>query len=794
MRTPQPARASILAAIVLLPALARAGGSPENAILIVDPTNPESLYVANYYREKRDIPAGNLVYLSPTPASYAQFTAATLDGFLGSLENLRLADHADYVILPSGGSFYTDAPGLVSDGCFPVGRFSATAPFALARLTAQIQGGTLDSSFTNGYYRASNEARAFDSSVQWWGGIPVAAGGQRLFIAGMLGYTGSLGNTLPEVLATIDRSVAVDGTFPAGTFYFMQTNDAARSAPRHGAFPAAVAAIVAAGGSAQHLMADLPLGQLDCLGVMTGLADPDIANPSFGLLPGAFCDHLTSYAATFDSSSQTKMSRWISKGASGTSGTVEEPCNYAGKFAHARLHVYYVQGLSLGESWYRSMGFAPFQSLFLGDPLTRPFAHIPSVDLGGVTVGPMSNTVALTPIATTTHPTAQIAGYELLIDGVSRATCGPGGHFALDTTSLADGYHEWRVLAWDDTLVKSTGRRSGAILTSNRGKGVNILVSPSSGNLTTRFDVTADTMGGAATEVRLCQGNRVVASRTGAPGPLSVYGRTLGAGTVRLQVEAEFADGSQARSIPWDVAIADASGAVSGTAPVAHAYTKRVLATEEAVVELPASFDDALAAASYAVLSNPAQAAILGGTGPYRILRPNVGASGTDTMTFQVTTPSGTSAVATVTIVYEDPLGCPTPATYCVTSPNSAGPGATMGWAGSTSVGTNDFALYAFGCPANKLGIFFHGSNPAQVPMGNGWRCIANPIHRVGIVTTDGFGQASMTLDFTLPPLNSGPDAVTVGSTRRFQLYFRDPAAGGARTNVTNGLVATFCP
>lgn len=788
------ARAAILAAIGLLPTLARAGGTPENAILIVDPTNPESLYVANYYREKRDIPAGNLVYMSPTPASYAQWTAATLDGFLGSLENLRLADHADYVILPSGGNFYTDAPGLVADGCFPVGRFSSTAPFALARLTSQIQGGALDSSFPNGYYRASNEARGFDASLQWSAGVPVGAGGQRLFIAGMLGYTGSLGNTLAEVLATIDRSVAVDSTFPAGNFYLMQTSDPARSAPRHGAFPGAVSAIASFGGSAQHLFADLPLGQFDALGIMTGLADPDIDNANLGLLPGAFCDHLTSYAATFDSGSQTKMSRWISKGASGTSGTVEEPCNYAGKFAHARLHVYYVQGLTLGEAWYRSLGFAPFQTLFLGDPLTRPFAHIPSVDLAGVTAGPMSDTVALTPSATTAHPTAQIAGYELLIDGVSRSSCVQGGHFALDTTSLADGFHEWRVLAWDDTLVKSVGRKRGTILTSNRGKGVNILVSSSSGNLTTRFDVTADTMGGSATETRLLQGNRVVAARVGAPGPLSVYGRTLGAGTVRLQVEAEFADGSFARSIPWDVAIANTAGTVSGTAPVAHSYTKRVLATEEAVVELPASFDDPLAAASFAVLTNPAQATILGGTGPYRILRPNGGASGSDTMTFQVATPSGTSAVATVTIVWEDPLACPTPTSYCVTAPNSVGPGAMMGSIGSTSVGTNDFALYAFGCPPNKLGIFFHGSNAAQVPMGNGWRCIANPIHRIGVVTSDGFGDATMTLDFTQPPLNAGADAITVGSTRRFQLYYRDPAAGGARTNVTNGLAATFCP
>lgn len=794
MQIPIPARASILAAIALVPALARAGGTPENAILIVDPTNPESLYVANYYREKRDVPPGNLVYMSPTPATYAQFTAATLDGFLGSLENLRLVDHADYVILPSGGSFYTSAPGLVADGCSPVGRFSSTAPFALARLSSQIQGGSLGSSFPNGYYRASNEARAFDASLQWSGGVPVASGGQRLFISGMLGYTGSLGNTLAEVLATIDRSVAVDGTFPVGTFYFMQTTDALRSAPRHGAFPGAVAAITAYGGTAQHLFADLPLGQFDCLGIMTGLAGPDIDNANLGVLPGAFCDHLTSHAATFDSPSQTKMSRWISKGASGTSGTVEEPCNYAGKFAHARLHVYYVQGLSLGEAWYRSMGFAPFQSLFLGDPLTRPFAHIPSVDLAGVSAGPMSNTVALTPSATTTHPTAQIAGYELLIDGVSRATCGPGGHFALDTTSVADGHHEWRVLAHDDTLVKSVGRRSGAILTSNRGKDATITVSPTSGNLTTRFDVPTSTIGGTASELRLLQGNRVVASSAGSPATLSVYGRTLGAGTVRLQVEAEFADGSLARSAPWDVAIANTAGAVSGTAPVAHSYTKRVLATEEAVVELPASFDDALAAASFAVLANPAQATILGGAGPYRIVRPIIGAAGSDTLTFQVTTPSGTSAVATVTIAYGDPIACPTPASYCLTSPNSAGAGATMWYAGSTSVGTNDFELYAFGCPANKLGIFFHGSNATQVPMGNGWRCIANPIHRVGVVTTDGFGDASMRLDFTLPPLNMGPDAITVGSTRRFQLYYRDPAAGGARTNVTDGLAATFCP
>jgi hypothetical protein len=492
--------------IALATAPLRAGGSPENAILIVDPTNAESLYVANYYREKRDVPGVNIVYMSPTPASYAQFVGSTLDGFLGSLENLHLADHADYVILPSGGSFYLDAPGLVADSCYAVSRFSSIAPYVLAREKDQILAGT-DSMLANGYFRTSDEARAFDASVGWTGGS-ATVNGSRYFLGAMLGYTGALGNTLPEVLAMIDRSVAVDGTRPAGTIYYMHTSDPARSGPRDTAFPAAVGSIASFGGSAQLLFADLPLGTFDCMGIMTGLANPDIDNANLAILPGAFCDHLTSYAATLDSPSQTKMTRWISKGASGTSGTVEEPCNYSGKFVHARLHVYYEQGLSLGESWFRSLGFAPFQTLFIGDPLTRPFAYLPTVDLGGVPAGPVLNTIALTPTATTSHPTAHIAGFELLIDGVSRATCLPNGRFALDTTTLADGYHEWRVLAYDDTIERSVGRKTGAILVGNRGRSANLSPGIASGNLTTRFDYTASASGGTVQELRLLQGSR----------------------------------------------------------------------------------------------------------------------------------------------------------------------------------------------------------------------------------------------------------------------------------------------
>jgi hypothetical protein len=163
-------------------------------------------------------------------------------------------------------------------------------------------------------------------------------------------------------------------------------------------------------------------------------------------------------------------------------------------------------------------------------------------------------------------------------------------------------------------------------------------------------------------------------------------------------------------------------------------------------------------------------------------------------MSFQVTTSSGTSAIATVTLVYDPPITCPTPTNYCVTSPNSAGPGAVMDWGGSTSLGANNLQLFTYGCPANKLGIYLYGTNAAQIPLGNGYRCVASPFHRLASIATNGFGDAMFSVDFTAHPVNSGPGEITIGSTQRFQLWFRDPAAGGGLTNLSDGLLVTICP
>ncbi len=641
----------LLAFLLVSAAPISSGGSGDHAILVIDPANAESMYVANYYMAKRDVPAANAVYMRPGAASYVEFVDVNLEGFQGALNNRRIRDHVDYVLIPPGDTFFISAPGYVFDSCAPVNRFAVASGYTLANLTGEIFG-SLSSQTSSQFALESWDAQFFDASYSWFDGVP-SASGQAYFLGAMLGYTGPNGNTLQEILDMIDRSAAVDGTQPGGTFYYVETTDVARSGPRDFAYPQAVIEMAAAGGVAEHIFAVLPTGEHDCLGVMTGWASPDVDGASYTILPGAFGDHLTSFAGKFDTTSQTKISEWIEKGASGTCGTVEEPCNYSGKFPHARLHVLYRKGMTLGESWFRSMGFLPFQNLLYGDPLTRPWAFAPSVDVPAPPAGPVSGTIAIAPLAAATAPGAAIDRMELLVDGVVVETIADGGTFTLDTLVLADGWHELRVLAYDTDPARHTGRWIGELDVDNGGLAVTLGAAPPSGDLGQPFDFTFAASGSAVDEVRLLQNGRVVAASASGSATLTVYGQNLGAGPVRVQAEASFAGGGTARSAPVDVSIGYTGGAASGAAPVAFGYTRQVQDDVACVVQLPAAYDDDPAGATYTVVQPPGQATILStGTGPYRVIRPNPSAAGLDSLTFRVDTPTGTSSVETVVIEY----------------------------------------------------------------------------------------------------------------------------------------------
>jgi len=639
---------------------ATAGGTPENALLIIDPSRPDAMYVGNYYRNVRRIPERNVLYFDPGAPDYVAFAANNLPAVSGTLANQRIEDHIDYIILAPPGTFFMSDAGLVRhDSCFEVTRISVSSAYATAFWAPDLLDG-MRFDVDNGYYRNGNAARYFSSSIAYlMGGPSDDPAARRYYLAFTLGYTGERGNTPAELIDMIDRSVAADGARPlaTSTFYFMRTTDMARSSPRDGWYQTVADRINNEGGQAEVLDAVLPDGRHDCQGIMTGWPNPPIDTADMTILPGAICDHLTSFAARFDSSSQTKLSRWIARGASGSHGTVEEPCNYSGKFPHARMHLYYFRGLSLGEAMFRSLAFFPFQGLMYGDPLTRPFAFLPSVDVPDAPGDTVSGTITLTPGASTPDPAANIAGLDLLVDGVLHSSIAPGGQFTLNTAALPDGWHDLRVLAYDDTLIRSVGRWLGSLISDNRGRSTTLTVSPSSGDWTTAFDVDLAASGADVVEVRLVQNGRVIAAAPGALASLAVYGLTLGAGPVEVQAETLYADGERVRSAPQALSVAFGGGTPSGQPPVAFSYVKRVLADQPFVVELPATFDDSATSLSYFVLTLPSQATVVPNREPYRLMFPASGATGTDTFTFRVDSAAGSSNVATVTLVYTACVG-----------------------------------------------------------------------------------------------------------------------------------------
>jgi uncharacterized protein (TIGR03790 family) len=69
--------------------------------------------------------------------------------------------------------------------------------------------------------------------------------------------------------------------------------------------------------------------------------------------------------------------RWLEAGATGSYGTVVEPCNLTTKFPHPGLLLtYYRRGDTLLESYWRSVAM-PEQGVFIGEPLARPWGPRP---------------------------------------------------------------------------------------------------------------------------------------------------------------------------------------------------------------------------------------------------------------------------------------------------------------------------------------------------------------------------------------------------------------------------------
>jgi hypothetical protein len=140
-----------------------------------------------------------------------------------------------------------------------------------------------------------------------------------------------------------------------------------------------------------------------------------------------------------------------------------------------------------------------------------------------------------------------------------------------------------------------------------------------------------------------------------------------------------------------------------------------------------------------------------------------------------------------LTVVLAEPCSA---ATYCEPLANSTGNPGRLRIAGTPSLSANALTYEAFDLPPATIGIFFDAATAMDPgsPFGNGLLCVGDPVRRL-LVALASAGVVSQ------PQNLAGPLYATVqpGDTRHVQFWFRDPSAGGARFNLTEGMSVTFC-
>jgi len=364
------------------------------------------------------------------------------------------------------------------------------------------------------------------------------------YLSTILAWLGPYGTTFAEATAELERSAAADATEPKGTFYFLKNGDV-RATTRAPLFAAAAAALQQRGRAAVILEAGqegedglLPKNRGDVLGAMVGTADFDWSKCGSTILPGAIVEHLTSFGATFQLAGQTKCTAFLRAGAAGSSGTVTEPYALQAKFPTAYIHVHYVDGCTLAESFYESVA-GPYQLLVIGDACCRPFVAPmrPALELPP---SPWKGRVELAPKVAR----GGIQRYEAWIDGRPVASCAGGGTLVVDSAALPDGGHELRLVAVADGPVAATASISRPVTFDNRGHVVALGVPKRAVAFGAPVPLQVDAA--QASEVVVLRGLVPLARTKGGSARVEVASSALGLGTTTLVARARFADGSEA--------------------------------------------------------------------------------------------------------------------------------------------------------------------------------------------------------------------------------------------------------
>lgn len=311
------------------------GISSSNIAVIINDNDPYSLEIGAFYVKERKISKDQVIHLS-MPTGVSELPVSQFRRILREVKN-RTPHHIQ-------------AFALAWTTPYQVGCQSITSAFSYGIEPGLCQR-SCKTTRLNPYYARGDVYRPWDQ-LKLRPTMLLAA------------------SNIDQGKALIRKGLLSDSSAPKGTGYLLITSDTFRNS-RAALFEESKRSV----GNKFKLKiihSDSLSNAQDVMVYFTGLPWVKKINTNT-FLPGAVADHLTSFGGKLTGSSQMSSLRWLDAGATGSYGTVTEPCNYSAKFPHPGLFLtYYLRGDTLIEAYWRSVAM-PGQGLFIGEPLARPW-------------------------------------------------------------------------------------------------------------------------------------------------------------------------------------------------------------------------------------------------------------------------------------------------------------------------------------------------------------------------------------------------------------------------------------
>ena len=307
----------------------------EKLAVIVNTRDPDSVKVAEYYQQKRNIPEENIIAVAFSPKA----------SVLNQVQFEKLYQQVQEQT-PEHVQFYA----LAWSNVYRAGCMSITSAFTFGFDEKYCAKGCKATELSP-YYNSHSYAPFEDFKIR-----------PTMMLAG---------SSVEQVLAMIDRGVRSDGQYPDGTAYLLSTSDKGRNT-RARSYAQTIVSLAELA-KIQQVNANRLENKDDVMFYFTGRAHVENIDSNH-FLDGAIADHLTSSGGILAGTSQMSLLRWLDAGATGSYGAVIEPCNFQQKFPYPGIVIEnYIKGDSLIEAYWKSVAW-PGQGLFVGEPLASPYA------------------------------------------------------------------------------------------------------------------------------------------------------------------------------------------------------------------------------------------------------------------------------------------------------------------------------------------------------------------------------------------------------------------------------------